>query len=165
MGYRKRYNELIEKLKKYVIDYYGERLVTLAIFGSVASETFKPDSDIDILIVSEGLLSGRIRRIREFDSNIENKLSDDLRILYEEGIYPRLSPIIKTPEEVWKGSPLFLDMTENVRILFDRDNFFQDYIQRLRKRLEELGAKKVYFKGGYYWELKPDYRFGDIIEL
>lgn len=165
MGYRKRYNELIEKLKKYVIDHYGERLITLAIFGSVASDTFRPDSDIDILIISIELPSGRIKRVREFDSKIEDRLSDDLKTLYEEGIYPRLSPIIKTPEEVQKGSPLFLDMTENVRILFDRDNFFHDYLQRLRKRLEDLGARKVFFKGGYYWELKPDYRYGDIIEL
>ncbi|MFN3480789.1 MAG: hypothetical protein ACK415_10435 [Thermodesulfovibrionales bacterium] len=68
-------------------------------------------------------------------------------------------------EEVEKGSPLFLDMTERIKILIDRDDFFQNYLNRLRIKMSELGARRVFFKGGYYWELKPDYRYGDVIEL
>lgn len=165
MGYREKYYGLVEKIRQYAEDYYGARLFTVAIFGSVASDTFRPDSDIDILIVAKGLPQGRIKRISEFDANIEIRLTTELKTLYSEGIYPSLSPIIKTPEEVQKGSPLFLDMTEEIKILFDRDDFFQNYLNRLRSKMSELGARKVFFKGGYYWELKPDYKYGDIIEL
>lgn len=165
MGYRERYYDLIEKVAKYSEEYYRDRLVTLAIFGSTASDTFRPDSDIDILLVVKSLPKGRIKRVSEFVDNIEDKLTGEFKALLQKGIYPRLSPILKTPEEVQKGSPLFLDMTENIKILFDRDSFFQKFLQRLKKRLLELGARKVFFKGGYYWELKPDYRYGDIIEL
>lgn len=45
MGYREKYYSFIEKLKKEIIDFYGDRLVSLVIFGSVASDKFRPDSD------------------------------------------------------------------------------------------------------------------------
>jgi hypothetical protein len=56
-------------------------------------------------------------------------------------------------------------MTENVMIIFDKDDFFKNYLSDLKSKLNRLGSKKVYFKGGYYWLLKPDYKPGDIIEL
>ncbi len=165
MGYREEFYNLIEQLRGLTIDYYGERLISLAIFGSVARNTFRPDSDIDILIIAEGLPKGRLKRVSEFEKNIELPLEETLKRLFRQGIYPELSPLFKTPEEVLHGSPLFLDMTEDLKILYDRDNFFKNYLQGLKERLKRLGARKVYFKGGYYWELKPDYRYGDIIEL
>lgn len=85
--------------------------------------------------------------------------------MFKKGIYTRLSPIFKTPEEVERGSPIFLDMTENIKILYDKDNFFKNYLEGLKEKLKKLGARKIFYKGGYYWELKPDYKYGDIIEL
>lgn len=165
MGYREAFFNLVEELKRYIINYYSERLVTLAIFGSVAQDAFRPDSDIDILIIAKDLPEGRLKRIREFENNVELHMEDTIKNLYNQNIYPTLSPVFKTEEEVMRGSPLFLDMTENVKILYDRDNFFKNYLEGLKERLRRLGARKVFFKGGYYWELKPDYRYGDIIEL
>lgn len=165
MGYREEFYNLIEQLKGLTIDYYSERLITLAIFGSVARDTFRPDSDIDILIIAEGLPKGRLKRVAEFEKNIEPPLKETLKRLLRQGIYPRPSPLFKTPEEVLQGSPIFLDMTDDVKILYDRDNFFKNYLQGLKEKLKRLGARKVYFKGGYYWELKPDYKYGEIIEL
>lgn len=165
MGYREAFFNLVEELKRYIINYYSERLVTLAIFGSVAQDAFRPDSDIDILIIAKDLPEGRLKRIREFENNVELHMEDTIKNLFNQNIYPTLSPVFKTEEEVMRGSPLFLDMTENVKILYDRDNFFKNYLEGLKERLRRLGARKVFFKGGYYWELKPDYRYGDIIEL
>ncbi len=165
MGYKERFYELIEKVKDRIIEYYKERLITIALFGSVARDTFRPDSDIDILIIAEALPEGRIKRAQEFDDHIEKNLLNDIYRLYKEGIPLRLSPLFKTPEEVRLGSPLFLDMTEQVKILYDRDEFFKRYLQELQDKLKKLGARKVFYKGGYYWELKPDYKYGDVIEL
>ncbi len=165
MGYREEFYRLIEKLKERCTAYYSDRLITLAIYGSVASDTFRPDSDIDILIVARRLPAGRLKRVSEFEDHIEKSLSEHIEGLFKKGIYPSLSPVFKTPEEVQKGSPLFLDMTEHVKILYDREDFFKGYLEDLKGKLKRLGARKVYFKGGYYWELKPDYKYGDIIEL
>ncbi|MCX7793913.1 MAG: hypothetical protein N2257_05865 [Thermodesulfovibrionales bacterium] len=49
MPYREEFYDLIEKLEGLTINYYLERLVTNAFFGSVARDTVRPDSDIAIL--------------------------------------------------------------------------------------------------------------------
>lgn len=165
MSYREEYYKLIEKLKDLSIEFYKERLVTIAIFGSVAKDTFRPDSDIDVLIIAEDLPKGRTKRVIEFLENIESKLSENIKDLSKKSINPYFSPVIKSTEEVKLGSPLFLDMTEDVKILYDKDKFFENYLSELKTKLKELGSKKVLFKGGYYWILKPDYKPGDIIEL
>jgi hypothetical protein len=67
--------------------------------------------------------------------------------------------------EVQRGSPLFLDMTLEARILFDRDHSFARYLDGLRSRMRELGSRRVQFHGGYYWVLKPDLKSGEEIEL
>lgn len=165
MGYRQEYYKLIEKLLKAVINFYKERLISLAIFGSVAKDTFRPDSDIDFLIIAENLPKGRTKRIIEFLENVESTLTEDIRELSKIGIDPYFSAVIKSPEEIKIGSPLFLDMIEYVKILYDKDKFFENYLSELKEKLKNLGSKKIYFKGGYYWLLKPDYKPGDIIEL
>ena len=53
------------------------------------------------------------------------------------------SPIIKTPEEVMRLSPPYLDMVEDAIIAYDKDDFFMKILERVWKRLEELGSKRV----------------------
>jgi hypothetical protein len=163
--YRKRYGELIESLQSRVIEHYGNSLVSLAFFGSVARGLFRPESDIDLLIIAENLPRGRVPRVLDFQQGVEARFEETFRGLRREGIHPLLSPIIKTPEEVRLGSPLFLDMVEDARISYDRGQFFRKYLEDLEAKLRRMGARKVRFKGGSYWLLKPDYRPGDIIEL
>lgn len=73
--------------------------------------------------------------------------------------------IIRSTEEIQKGTPLLLDMVEDSKILFDRDNFFKGIIEGLRKKLDELGARRIWSGNAWYWDLKPDFTPGDIIEL
>ena len=76
-----------------------------------------------------------------------------------------LSPILKTPEQATAGSPLFLDMVEDARILYDRNGFFAQRLSRLRNRLIELGSKRIWRGNTWYWDLKPDFRPGEVFEL
>jgi predicted nucleotidyltransferase len=165
MAYKEIFHLVIEKLLEKLKEYYGERLISVGVFGSVARGKFHPDSDIDVLIVVNKLPPGRRARIEEFIENIEtpleNRLSKSLKVKY----LPEISPVIKTPEEVEVGSPIFLDMTEEALILYDRNSFLENYLDRLRKRLNALGARRVFTGGGWYWILKPDYKPGSVIEL
>jgi uncharacterized protein len=142
---------------------YGERLVTLAVFGSVGRGAGGPDSDIDLLIVARRLPWGRIARMTEF-RRVEDQLAEapDPEVA---GLAQRLSPVIKTPEETRAGSPLFLDMLEDACLLVDREGFFEERLRRLRRRLEELGARRIQQGDRWYWDLKPDYRPGEVFEL
>lgn len=80
-------------------------------------------------------------------------------------MHPSLSPILKTPEEVAAGSPLFLDMVDDARILFDRDGFLQRAFAGLAARLARLGAKRIWRENMWYWDLKPDYQPGEVFEI
>ena len=55
MNYREEYHKLVEKMKGITLKYYGERLVSFIVFGSLAADTFRKDSDIDVLIVADRL--------------------------------------------------------------------------------------------------------------
>ena len=145
-------------------DHYGDRLVTLAVFGSVARGTQRADSDVDLLLVCNALPPGRMKRMEEF-SRVEDRLEPILRSLEQHGISTSLSPILKTPEEVQRGSPIYLDLVEDARLLFDRDGFFGGYLDQLRERLARLGARRVWRGNAWYWDLKPDFKPGDVFEI
>lgn len=164
MSIKEKLAELEKELLRESKKFYGDRLISLVIFGSVARGTYRNDSDLDILLVIDGLPKGRMRRIAEF-MEIEKKLEPRLISLKKEGIYTELSPILKTPQEAEAGSPLFLDMVEDARLLYDRDGFFSKILNRLRRRLIELGARRIWKGDFWYWELKPDYKPGEEFEL
>jgi hypothetical protein len=162
---KERFKELERRLLAEIRSFYGERLVSVILFGSVAREAQSFESDLDLLVIAEGLPQGRMKRIREFGS-VEDKVEPFLKTLQQKkGINTYISAIIKSPEEAEKGSPLFLDMVEDAKMLFDRDGFFAAVLERLRKRLKELGSKRIWQGNAWYWDLKPDYKPGDVIEL
>jgi hypothetical protein len=77
----------------------------------------------------------------------------------------RLAPIFKTPSEVRRGSPLFLDMLDDGRLLFDCGGFFAGQLAALKARLDKLSSKRIWKDDAWYWDLKPDYKPGDEIVL
>lgn len=158
------YNEVKEKLVSQTKEFYGDRLVSLVIFGSVARKTQRHDSDIDILIIANNLPDGRLKRAMEFEE-IEEKMESLFKELKRKGIHTCLSPVFKTPQEAEEGSPLFLDMVDDAEIVFDKDGFFLKLLERLRNRLSNLGSKRIWRDNCWYWVLKPDYRPKEIFEL
>lgn len=165
MQLRKAFSRILEQVLLACHQVYGERLITVAIYGSVGRNTPRPDSDIDLLIIAAPLPNGRLARVAEL-APVEAKV-EQLTKLDHQGveIHTYLSPVIKTPEEVRLGSPLFLDMIEDAQILFDRDGFFEDYLKDLAYRLQRLGAHKIVRGNMWYWVLKPDYRPGEVFKI
>ena len=165
MSYKEDMDWLIEKVLLLTKKAYGNNLVSLILFGSVARGVPRFDSDIDLLVVAENQPSGRMKRVAVFEEKIESGLEKDIVKLRKQGLYTSLSPVFKTKEEVLRGSPLFLDMIDSAKILFDRDGFFRGYLDGLKIRMKKLGSRRVKRGNAWYWILKPDYRQGDIIEL
>ena len=149
----KKKKSLIKVLK----GHYGERLVSVLIYGSYGRGKATPESDLDLLLVINGLPPSRAERVEEFISKVEDKLEG-------EGL-PYLSVVLKTPGEACRGSPLFLDMVEDAEILYDKEGFFQGILDRLRARLKELGAKRIFKGTRWYWVLKPDLKPGEVFEI
>ena len=139
-------------------EYYGGRLVSLALFGSVARGTSHRGSDMDLLIVANGLPRGRVARADEFRI-IERQVAEVLPDA------PFLSPVFKTPDEIQHGSPLLFDMVEDAQLLVDCDGFLGGQLARLADRMRTLGSRRIWRDGWWYWDLKPDYRPGEVFEL
>ncbi len=148
------FDSLTDAFRRAAIAHYGNRLVSVAVFGSVARRTPGPESDVDILLVVDSLPDGRMRRVEEFEP-LEAALAAPLADLERQGIRTRLSPVFKTPAEAELGGPIFLDMTQHVLILFDRGDFLGRLLSALRAQLEAAGARRVPYKGAWYWDLGP----------
>ena len=144
--------------------HYGPKLVSVAVFGSVGRGTAGPDSDIDVLVVVEDSPDGRMARVDDFRT-VERALGPRLAEARAVGLHTTFSPVIKTPHEAEVGGPLFLDMIEDAQVLYDRDGFIDGVLQGLRNRLERLGARRIWRGNAWFWDLKPDYRPGDVFEI
>jgi hypothetical protein len=145
---------------------YGERLASLAIFGSVARRTPSPESDLDILVLADRLPDGRMARVKEFEP-VEQALATLLWELEGRGVRTDLSPVFRTPAELAHGGPIFLDMVGQVIMLYDRDGVLSRYLSQLEETLRSTGARRIPYKGAWYWDLgpaQPDERKGQPTE-
>lgn len=143
---------------------YGERLRSMALFGSVARRTARPDSDVDLFLVVEDLPRGRRARLESFDP-VEARLAGAIAELARRGIHTELSPVLRTPEDIRTASPLMLDLTEDAVILEDHGGVLAAALDDLRVRLRRSGAKRIWRGADWYWDLKPDYQRGEIIRF
>jgi predicted nucleotidyltransferase len=162
------YPELLRRLAaryaQALEDLLGPSLVSVVLFGSAARGDAHPHSDIDLLVVAEGLPASRLAQheiVAPADALLEPHLAD----LRQRGMLVDVSPILKTPQQVLRMPPLLLDMVEDAVILYDRGGFFAGVLARLRASLARLGARQVTRGAMRYWELKPDYLPGEIFEL
>ena len=143
---------------------YGDRLVAVALFGSVARRTARPDSDLDLFVVVRDLPRGRSARLATFDT-VDRRLASAMDALRREGITVELSPILRTPEDLRTATPLMLDLTEDAIIRLDRGGVLAAALADLRERLRRSGARRIWTGPQWYWDLKPDYRRGEIFAL
>jgi len=158
-------SNLIERLAQRLRSSMGDNLISVVLYGSYARKQIGPESDVDILIIADGLPRSTLER-QIFLTKIFNEIEDHLRqTLYPTGLFPYISAILKTPQEANCVSRIYFDMIDEARIFFDRGDFFKSVLQKVKKRLEELGAKRVQVGKMWYWDLKPDYRPGEIFEL
>lgn len=158
------FDQIITDLVDACRQHYGDRLVSVAVFGSVGRGTPRHDSDVDVLIVAEELPRGRVARAGDFCA-VEAALAPKLKDARRSGLAVPLSPVFKTPAEVAQGSPLLLDMTDDARILYDRAGVLTQALARLKTRLAARGARRIWKGNAWLWDLMPQYQPGDEFEL
>ncbi len=156
------YRDLVEGLLEALMEILDGGLVSVVVFGSVARGEAKEDSDV--LIVARDLPASRAKRVRLFES-AEDKIESLLERLHSQGIHCYLSPVILTPEEASRIPALFLDMVEDAVVVYDPGGFFVNLLERLSRRLRELGAERVRLGKKWYWRLKRDYKPGEVIVI
>lgn len=132
------YRSLIQSL----LDRYGVRLKTVALFGSQARHEAGPDSDHDIFVVVEGLPIEPLARQREV-RGVLLAILDDLP--------GSISFVAKTPAEVETNlTPLILDICVDGICLYG-DPYFEEYRQKALAALEQAGMRRRRLAGTWMW--------------
>lgn len=159
-----------EKYLKLILDCLRILLKTLnlesfAVYGSVARGSAGKYSDVDILVISdslEGSLGSRVEKLYY----VEEMLEEELKWLRKHGVYASLSFYPLRRSEARKLPLLFLDLTEEAVILYDKSGFLEATLLELKGKLLERGAKRVVVDSEHwYWDLKPGYKFGERIGI
>lgn len=159
------YRALAERFAAALRDRLGDQLVSVVLYGSVARGEARPESDIDLFVVVESAPRSRWERDAMLEP-VERALSAEIRRSWDQGLWAHFAWTLKTREEAARTRPLYLDMTEDAVLLFDRDGFFGGVLDRLRAKLREMGARRLQASEGYcYWDLKPDWKPGDVVQL
>jgi hypothetical protein len=144
-----------------VVGHYGRRLVSAALFGSLARGNATPSSDIDILLIIESLP----KRVGERQDEI-SKLKLQFYTLPEHWLLAApISPVLYTPDEARDFHDIYLDMTRHVVILFDRDNLLTKKLAELSTRLHELKSERHELDGKPIWVLAPNLQRGEVATL
>lgn len=163
---QREYEPLIHEFLRLLREEFGDRVRSLLVFGSVARGTARPDSDVDVCVVIRELPVSRYRRHQLLSPVLERlRHSAAYEELIRRGYAPDVAAILYTPEEFQETKPIFLDLVEEGVLLHD-DGAVRAKLDQLRARMKTLGSRKIVLDDGtYYWLLKPDLKFGEVIEL
>jgi len=144
---------MAEQLCKGLKEKLDKNLVSLVVFGSTARGKAKKGSDIDILLIVENEREARRRYV-------------EIKLGLEKAYSPQFYSIIITEDKLKDNPYILLDMIEDSVILYDPERRFQSLISRLKERLEELGAKRIWIdRDTWYWDLKPDWKPGEVVDI
>jgi hypothetical protein len=94
-------------------------------------------------------------RLRRFDA-VEQAVSHLLRDVRAHGYLAELSPLLWTLTQLATFSYLHLDLATDAVLLYDREALLERRLDQVRRRMLGLGTRRVPYRGGYYWDLKPD---------
>ncbi len=130
----------------------ADHIVSISLFGSVARGQAGTTSDIDLLVVLQEAPSGMLSRRRLLDP-VRESLTPELEKLWKLGIYTDFVEVIRTMAEAQKFHPLYLDMSQEAILLFDRDTFLESLLSRVKEQLKKGGAERKVMGRFRYWDL------------
>jgi hypothetical protein len=154
--YSEGHQYFIEALLERITSYYGNRLISLVIFGSYARGENRLNSDLDLLLILDSKQKiGRLKLQGEFVDQVEIPLEKKTPSLWKEGIYSEISSIILFQDQAQHFLPIYLDMVDHHMIVFDRNNFFEKVLGDVKTKMNRWGSRKKEIGGHWYWEIRP----------
>ena len=121
----------VERMKRCLLDAYGDRLVGLVLFGFRARNEAHVGSDYDVWAVVTGLTPDLVDRDGELR-----------RRLFEARLFG-VNVLAQTPEEVERNlRPLHLEIGLDGKVLHDREGWIAGRLAVLRRRIAEAGLRR-----------------------
>ncbi len=158
------YKVLLGNIVEFLEFYFREDFLSCALFGSVARNQALPESDIDLLIVHRSCSYRPMEKFLKLLGDLEE--DTEYKRLKKQGYFPDPYPVFLDEKELEKNPLILLDILDHGIILYDGDGILDKRLFSLKKRLQELGAEKISLSdGSYYWDLKPDWKPREVIEI
>jgi hypothetical protein len=112
---------------------------------------------------SNETLSKRLDKLLKIE--FLDKIREELDWLYKKGIDTHISFLPLNPKEAEAFPPILLDVIDEGIVLFD-DSFYKELAEKKKEILAKLKAKRVFLsKNEWFWDLKPEIKFGEVIEI
>lgn len=157
------YANLILKIFFTLKENFGQNLISFGVYGSVARNLAKRESDLDIFLIFQeisGNISERLDLLLEFEKT--KIIQDELKFLYENKFYPRISYYPCKKSEL-RMSFFTIDIAFDMKIIWDL-NILKKFLRDVNKRIKEHGITRKYLdKERYYLDL--NLKFGEVFEF
>jgi uncharacterized protein len=145
-------HDLAKSYRDKAAEILGDQIVSIALYGSVARGQAGPGSDIDLFVVLEDAPPGMLARRRLLDP-VRESLTPELEVLWRQGIYADFIEVFRTRAEARQFHPLYLDMSQEAILLYDRAQFLERLLARVKEHLKSGGAERIVFGRFWYWDL------------
>jgi predicted nucleotidyltransferase len=161
------YKQLLEEYTVLLKQHFGDKLYSICLFGSVARGCASAESDIDVLVIAEGLPDDVGMRLKEtkyiYEKLKATEAYGSLRALCKGA---SISDLLFTPDEINRHPPILLDIVEDGILLYDKWDYLRNVLRAIRDTLKKLGSRRIVTtRGCYYWVLKPDIKPGEIVRI
>ena len=134
-------SKILMNLKEITVNIFGDKLISMILFGSYARRNFKENSDIDLLIITNKNIDFDLSSLRKLSLlNFGKKV--DLHIFSKEDVLKNLKNL----------SPMFVTLLLGNKILYDKERFFETALENFVERVSDTQIK--YCEGGKIWEMQ-----------
>jgi len=124
------------------IEEFGENLVSLVLFGSRSRGIATKRSDVDFIIV--------------LNRNVEEEIVKNLRLDFLMKFEKKIDTICLSRNDALDNferiSPLFATLVLGIKILYDKEGFFEKEFKKLTQRISETRIK--YYEGNKLWDIQ-----------
>lgn len=156
--------DLAKRYAAKAVEILGDQIVSIALYGSVARGQAGPGSDIDLFVVLQESPSGMLSRRRLLDP-VRASFAAELEKLWGQEIYSDFIEVIRTQAEARQFHPLYLDMSQEAILLYDRGQFLERLLAEVRERLERGGAERKAMGKFWYWDLSRSSISEEVADL
>jgi len=140
-------------------------LHSVVLYGSLARGKARSTSDLDLLVVADFTehFAARLDQLIQLEESPD--IAEEISLLAQDGIDTHLSLLPMTSRELDAFPPILLDIVDEGIPLMDNGTF-SAAATRVKEKLRVAGAQRIFIgEEDWYWDLKPDFVFGELIQV